>query len=445
MWNEKPRIGLVVSYAPLEAGWEEAPGLIEKALAALGGLEVSVEAFEKPVFDIETALAAGRKLIHARVDAVVWLAATWSFDNWALEFLRICPVPLIAWGVPGMETGSVCGSQQLNAVLAEVDLPHGFVHGNVDDPKAHKTICSFAQGAAAAQRLSEARFGMLGHRTLGMTEVTFHEYDLFEQFGSLVYYQGIDRFLTALNQTDEIRATSLWKEFQSRCGTCHVDDDCGVEAMRGYLALRDWIDRDLLMGVAVGCYPDLMGIVCLGCGLLAEEGVVTSCEGDMNSLVLSAAMQLMSGGPVHNTDFLFADETDNTCTMSHCGNSAIALAADQEHIALEHVRLMDRGVVTLYPGAPGRVTIANLCGRQGSYRLTCYTGQAVPTEKTFPGIPVKVKLDIPVRDFLEETAELGTGHHWIVAYGDIIDALDVFSSLRAVSRNVQCGKRGLEA
>ena len=431
MWSEntRPKVGLVVTYAPLEVGWEDAPRLLEAAAAALRQLPFELHAVDKPVSDLASALEASDALAAARIDAVIWLAATWAFDSMAIEFLRRCRVPLIAWGTPGMETGSLCGSQQLVEVLTELALPRALVLGDVYDSDAHQAVLAFARGAAAAQRLGQARFGMLGHRTVGMTEVTFHEYDLFEQFGAVVYYQGVERLMAAMDETDPAAADALWRREKARCGTCRVDDASGLRAMQCYLALRGWVERDRLAGVAVGCYPDLMGIVCLACGLLAEEGIVTACEGDMNSVVLTAAMHLMSGGPIHNTDLLFADPTDDTCTMSHCGNSAISLARSARDVSLEPVRLMDQGVVASYTGAPGRVTIANLCGRKGTYRLTHYTGQAVPTDMTFPGIPVKVKLEVTVEQFLRDTAAFGTGHHWMVAYGDLSEPLQTFARL----------------
>jgi L-arabinose isomerase len=326
-----------------------------------------------------------------------------------------------------MATGSVCGSQQLVQVLTELNRPRAFVHGELDDPAAHARITEFALGSAASQRLRRARFGMLGHRTVGMTEVTFHELDLMRQFGSMVYYKGADRLLSAMSDVNEDDARAVWQMLRARCGRCTADEASGLIAARCYRALRAWAETDQLHGIAVGCYPDLMGVVCLACGLLAEEGIVTSCEGDMNSAILTAVLQLMSGRPVHNTDFLFADASDNTCTMSHCGNSAVSLAARRNDVTIAPVRLMDRGAVTLYPAAPGRVTIANLCGVRGSYRLMVYTGEAVPTEMTFPGIPVKVRLDVPVQQFLDETAEFGAGHHWMVAYGDLKESLAVFA------------------
>ncbi len=429
MWSDKPRVGLVAVYAPMEVGWQEAPRLLEQAHAALKGLPLDVVPVPQPVFDVSTALQAAEALSKAHAEAVVWLAATWAHDSLAVDFLRSCPVPLVAWGIPGMDTGSLCGSQQLVEVLTELGHPREFVHGPIDHADVQAHIMSAARASAAASRLKKARFGMLGHRTIGMMEVTFHEYDLFEQFGALVRFKGADELRAAMDAADAGDAQAIWVQTKSRCGLCNADDTSGVIAARCYLALRAWIDTDRLAGIAVGCYPDLMGIACLACGWLAEEGMVTSCEGDMNSLILTAAMHLMSGRPVHNTDLLFADEHDNTCTMSHCGSSAISLAGDPKSVRLERVRLMEHGVAAHYSGVPGRVTLANLCGRKGTYRLTRYTGEAVPTGMVFPGIPVKVRLDVPLEQFLTETADFGTGHHWMVAYGDLSRPLQQFARM----------------
>ena len=427
MWTQKPRLGAVAAYAPMETGWEEAPKRIAEARAALAALPVDLTVFDEPVGDLSSVLRAADRLRTAGIEGIVWLAATWAFDSLALEFLRVCPAPLAAWGVPHMETGSVCGSQQLIQVLTELRHPRAFVHAAAADPAVHGAILDFAQAAAAWQRLKRARFGMLGHRTVGMTEVVFHGLDLMRRFGSMVYYMDADRLRSLMGEVAAADAAAAWARVKARCGNCAVSEADGTAAARCYLAMRKWAERDGLHGIAVGCYPDLMGTACLGCGLLAEEGIVTSCEGDMNSVVMTAVMHLMSGRPVHNTDFLTADLTDNTCTFSHCGNSAICLAADEADVALEHVRLMDQGVVTRYPGAPGRVTLANLCGTKDTYRMTYYTGEAVPTEMTFPGIPVKVRLDVPAAQFLRDTAAFGAGHHWMIAYGDLSKPLAAFA------------------
>jgi hypothetical protein len=84
---------------------------------------------------------------------------------------------------------------------------------------------------------------------------------------------------------------------------------------------------------------------------------------------------------------------------------------------------MGQGAVSLYPAKPGQATFANLCGNKGTYRLTYGVGEAVEAQMVFPGIPVKLKLPLGRQAFLEKTARFGTGHHWMIAYGDLSESL----------------------
>ncbi len=425
----KPRVGLLVSFAPLEVGSEKAPELLGRARELFSKLDVELCVAEEPVHDTATAVATAERFTKAGVDAVCWVAACWSFDHVAIDLVRRCPVPLIAWGLPGIHTGSLCFSQQLVSVLTELGHPRQFVFGDLTDERPQAEMLACARSAAVVRRLRLARLGMLGHRTVGMTEVTGHEYDIAEVFGPTVLYIGVHEFLRARDAVPPDDARLLWAEIRQRAGRCAVEADVGVRSMQAYLAMKQWAERESLAGIAVGCYPDLMGEVCLGCGLLAEDGIVTACEGDLNSTILTYYMHHLAGEPVHNTDLLDVNEQDRTMVLSHCGNSAICLAAGKDQIALESVRLMGQGVVSQYPGRPGPVTFANLCGRKGTYRLTYGRAEAVATEMVFPGIPMKLRIDTPIDEFLSRTADFGTGHHWMIAYGDLTRPLAHAASL----------------
>ena len=289
----KPRIGLVVSYAPLEVGYEKAPAILEQSKKNLSKLPIEIISVESPVYDLASASKAAELFRQSEIDVICWIAATWSYDHVPVDMLSKINVPLAAWGLPGVETGSLCGSQQLISVLTELNHPRKFVFGELVDTQSQKELLEFAQAAAVMHRLKTSRMGMLGHRTIGMTEVTFHEYDVKEIFGPIVVYLGTEELLRRREKISDEKAQSIWEEQKSRVAQCKVEDAVGVRSMKCYLALKQWIEENGLAGVAMGCYPDLMGEVCLACGLLAEEDFVSSCEGDINSLLLTYMMHHM--------------------------------------------------------------------------------------------------------------------------------------------------------
>ena len=127
----KPHIGLVSAYAPLEVGWKEAPKLLREAKQRFSKLGLKVTAVNKPVFDLATGAKAAELFRKADVDVIVWVAATWSFDHVPVDVASRVGVPLVAWGIPGVETGSLCGSQQLVSVLTEIKHRHSVKKGRV--------------------------------------------------------------------------------------------------------------------------------------------------------------------------------------------------------------------------------------------------------------------------------------------------------------------------
>ena len=420
-----PKLGLVVSYAPLEVGHEKAPEILRQASSLFSELPLTVVPVEEPVHDLATGRKAAELFHQSGVDAICWIWACWSFDHIILDMLAKVNVPIVAWGLPGIETGSICGAQALMCVLRDIDHPGCHVFGNLESKALQQKMVHYVQAVGAANSLRCARLGMLGQRTIGMTEVAFHEYDVREVFGPVILYQGADQLLAERAAADPVEAERLWGNIKARAGKCTAGDADGIRSMQCYLALKRWVRKEALAGIAMGCYPDLMGEVCLACGMLGEEGIVTSCEGDVNSLLLSYCMCGIGSAPLHNTDMLDFDEMTRAGIFSHCGNSAISLAGNRDDVTIAPVRLMNQGAVALYPGKPGPVTFANLCGKKGTYRMTFGLGEAIRTGMDFPGIPVKVRIPMEAQDFWTATSDFGSGHHWMIAYGDMTAQLDV--------------------
>jgi L-fucose isomerase-like protein len=172
-----------------------------------------------------------------------------------------------------------------------------------------------------------------------------------------------------------------------------------------------------------------MGRLCLAGSLLADEDVVVGCEADMNSTVAMHILTRLTGQPVHNTDGLGVDLDENSIVFSHCGNGSTTLAETPESVEAAHVRLMHRGCCLLFPGKPGPVTLVNLVGRRGTYRIGIAVGEAVSTDMVFAGNPTKVIFANGARRYLDAVAEAGLGHHWMIGYGDVRPQLTELAAL----------------
>ena len=119
-----PRVGVASLSSPLEVGADRAPQAACDAAALLqaaGCQVVELGAIDRP----EKSSAAGRKLAESHVHAVVLVAASWFEDYLVFDLFEECPVPLLLWSLPGMETGALCGVQQLTACLKQLGTPIG--------------------------------------------------------------------------------------------------------------------------------------------------------------------------------------------------------------------------------------------------------------------------------------------------------------------------------
>ena len=120
----KPRLGVCVTMSPLEVGANEAENILREAISYLEKLNLELVVAKDVVCDDKTVAAAMSKFKEKEIDLLCLIEATWSEDYLVTDMLRQIDVPVIIWALPGIHTGSLCGSQQLCSVLKELDMKY---------------------------------------------------------------------------------------------------------------------------------------------------------------------------------------------------------------------------------------------------------------------------------------------------------------------------------
>ncbi len=416
-----PRVGVASLCSPLEVGADRAPQAAREAAALLqaaGCQIVELGSIDRP----EKSAAAGRKLAESHVHSVVLVAASWFEDYLVFDLLEECPVPLLLWSQPGMESGALCGVQQLTACLKQLGAPYRAVYGRLDSPDCRKPADAFLKAAALAHRLRRARIGLAGHRPGGMTEVAVNELLLKRTFGPRIVPLDLPQLLAAAKEVSDQEAAQLWPSVVGRVAACKVPETAGIESIKMFLAVRQLVDHYGLDALAIGCYPHLMGRVCLAASWLADEGVPLACEGDVHGAVGQLMLTLLTGQPTHNTDWLDPLDED-TVVFTHCGSGSFSLAEKPDEIQLASVRLMGQGVCALFPARPGPVTLINIVPCDSEYQMALLEGEAVSTSLVFPGNPLRVGFGGPVAPLIDWIHDEGIGHHWMAGYGHLGDEI----------------------
>lgn len=412
-----PRVGVAAFCSPLEVGADRA-GQSARDLAAIleraGCAVVQAGVVDGP----DKAAGAGRAFAESHVHAVACAAASWFEDYLAVDLLEECAAPALLWSLPGMETGALCGVQQLTTLLAQLEHPFRAVFGPLGSAEAQRQAQVFLRAAALRYRLRRARVGLAGHRVAGMTEVAVSEVALKRSLGPRIVPLDLPQLLDRADQMPPEPAQARWEALVRRAAVSKVGEAEGLDSMRVYAAVKELVDRHRLDALTIGCYPHLMGRVCLAASFLADEGVPLGCEGDVNGAVGQLVLTLLSGQPTHNTDWLDPLE-DGSVVFTHCGAGSLSLAERPEDVQLASVRLMGQGACALFPARPGPVTLLNLVPRGAGYQAALLEGEAISTTMVFPGNPLRVCFPSPVARLIEWIHDEGIGHHWMAGYGHL--------------------------
>jgi L-fucose isomerase-like protein len=422
-----PRVAVGSLCSPLEVGANRAPAAADELARRLKDAGCEVIALGL-VDTLEKSVAAGQNIAGQRVHAVALAATSWFEDYLVLDLLEECRVPVLLWSLPGMETGALCGTQQLAAYLKQLGAPHRCVYGPLESPEAGRQALVFLRAATLFSQLRRARIGFGGYRPAGMTEVSANEIGLKKSIGPRIVPLDMPRLLDRAKAISDDDVRARWQSVVQRSGCCEVSASDGLDALKFYVAVKELVDQHRLDALTIGCYPRLMGLPCLTASLLADEGVPLGCEGDVNGAVGQLLLTRLTGQPTHNTDWLEPLE-DGTVVLTHCGSGSFSLAERPGDITLSPVRLMDQGVCATFPAKPGPVTLVSLLPRGDGYQLALLEGEAVPTTMVFPGNPLRVRFPQPTPRLIEWVFAEGIGHHWMAGYGYVADEIIQWASL----------------
>lgn len=422
-----PVVAVGALSSPLEVGADRAPAAARDLAAALrraGCRVVDLGSIGTP----DAAVVAGRRCAAAGADAIALAPASWFEDYLVLDLLEEWRAPLLFWPLPGVETGALCGTQQLTCYLKQLGQAYAGVFGPADSPECLQEALVFLRAAALRARLRRARIGLAGQRIGGMTHTAPNEFQLKRVLGPRVVPLDLANLLAQAQAMPAAATRRLWQKVQRRAGRCDVDQRTGTESLALYGAVKGAVAMHGLQALTIGCYPHLMGKVCLPASLLADEGIPLACEGDVHGAVGMYLLQLLTGAPTHNTDWL--DPMDETSVVfTHCGSGSFTLAEKPREIRLGSVRLMGQGVCALFTAKPGPVTLVSLLARGDGYQCAVLEGEAVPTRMVFPGNPLQVRFGVPVRDLIHWIFAEGIGHHWMIGYGHVAAELRAWAAL----------------
>jgi L-fucose isomerase-like protein len=181
-----------------------------------------------------------------------------------------------------------------------------------------------------------------------------------------------------------------------------------------------------LDALSINCWTHLKSKICLPVARFNDRGIGAGCEGDLHSTILMRLLYGVTGRAALNGDFMRLFPDENHILFSHCGAGSFSMARSRADITLhESIETRD-GIGVFFPAdQPGTVTAVNLMGSRAGYRLSVLVGDVQKTDMQYEGNPIRISFDRPVGDILQAAVRHGAGHHWSIAYGNLVDELEL--------------------
>lgn len=392
------------------------------------------------VWDFKDGIKAGVALCGQDLDGVILFLGSWIECSAAMAVLReVEHLPLLLWGVPMFEAkGQMCstGSYVSFAMFKGSMTRAGYVSEDVlglpEDSQAQEKITDFCCAARAKKLLKRQKIGLIGYSSMNIYPGTFDHLFLRTKIGPEV--EQMDAYTVIGRAQDYGRealldgAAKIGKAGEICTG---VSEKALLKTAGIYLALRELCYERQWDAFNIKCQyefsKEYRAVPCVPVGMLADEGVVASCEGDMLCTVSMMMLSLLSGQVVTYGDAI--NHTGNVLKISSCGMLPFSMGFGQRHIRKFMPHDGFHGIQASFVMRPEKVTLLRLVEDCGSYHLLYGTGMGQSTQLRQGYMPA---LDILLDGSMENLVRHYAGQHFAVCYGDYAGKLETLAAMMGI-------------
>ncbi|HHV61393.1 MAG TPA: hypothetical protein GXX51_01965 [Firmicutes bacterium] len=464
----KPRIALISFAESREDMFEKRRHMFEEEIHKVRS-RLSLEhevAYHGKVNSWDTVDEAIRGVRASDVDVAILHLPIWSFPALVISCARLLDVPVLLLANAREETSSIGGMLGAGGGLDMAGIPHKRVVCNgPEDRDAIQKVNDFCRAATVLHRLRGQRFGCFGGRSLGIYTTAASLATWQRVFG--VDIEHLDQLMIQ-REAERIPDVDVepYLSWFSENVNCILSDgmpewrEALKRQIRSYVATRRLIKQNRLDFVGIKCQRELSDgyvLQCLNVAMLNDpydpahpadpiEPTVCACEADHDGALTMQILKMISGGQPTSLMDIRLRSAEGLLVLANCGAAASFFAARSTEAKDNwgRVTLMPNvfgfagGFTTQYIYAPGKVTLARLCQKDGRYWMAIMVGNLVlPERGEVPGVvkPWPHAFFEANLDF-EELWETYGANHIHVVYGDHVGALEDFCRLLGIEARV---------
>ena len=415
-------------------------GAAERLKAALPDCEFT---YPGMVDTLDRAEEAGQILRAAELDVLVVIAGTYLPDFITMHAINRCasrPVVILFNSQTGhdvnprdnyvatMRNSALIAITQLSGSFHKMKLDYRVVVGEIADAEPYRKIASEVQAVHAAKRLAGSTYGIIGHVFRGMYDLEFNRAKVKGFLGPEIMTIQAEHLIDLWRKVDDAEAEAVSDQLLKRFRSRNLDREDVIKSVKLGLAMRALYRKFNLNGLCfLGQHylEKMTGAPArMGASLLMEQdGFPVTCEGDVGGLVMMDLMKEFTGNMPLQAEWGQFDEANNALFLLGHGIGTPSLAASDDRITLtgspEEWGFKGSGLNYELIMKPGPVTFGHVLNCGETYRMLISRGEAFD----FPTLPCNelhamVKIDKPVKEFLEELIRVGVAHHAIAVHGD---------------------------
>lgn len=441
------RIVIVACGVKVHFPWDKACARYDAAhdvlVNAVEGFPVEVVRSEEPFEDhaalckfLDTQLCggiAGVILFHAAYTAGEIGS---HFGRWLLDH----KVPVLSWAWPEEGTGGANEANSLtcqNFILQmwkQMGVPYAWVHEEIN-AKAGPVVEQFSRAAYARHRFSHAKLLHAGgSRVTAFYDGEVDELEVMRNLGcsfdrvdlEAVYQHAKKKFTDA----DLIRVKDALVNHPS-CKEVNLPDEQILKTSRFGLGMLDMAREYGYLGATVKSWPDLFD--CYGCAIdgsvsmMNDYGFCVAEEGEMNGLLSSLALWLLSNGEAIPTmmDLSLWKQKADRLGIWHCGASPTRLLKPGTTFNATRHSILENGDPETAVGlmlefllANGPVTVMRYMAPDAT-KWFAFEGEFEDTPLDYRGTYglFKATGEASLSQIMGTVFDAGLDHHWSVGYG----------------------------
>ena len=371
-------------------------------------------------------------------DLIVYQSITFADAEFIVKIMERYDAPVLVWSVREPSVGgrlrlnSLTGGNSTCNTLKVFERDFNFMLGNASEPQIARTLRAELAAADVAAKLKQLTVGVVGDHPAGFYFSGVDERLLMRTTGVKLVRLDLRQLFEEAMKVSEEECAPLIEAAASKVAGLNRDDETTLKFAKFSANLKKRLAERGVKAVAMRCWPNFFvefgAAPCSTLSQFIEDGLVASCEADINGAITMYTMrELSDGSPPYLGDLVHVVEEWNTVSFWHCGAGAYSLANPSTGARAGTHPNRKMGFTLEFGLKPGEVTIARLSQTSKGYRMLIMRGEVLDRPQQFAGTSGEVRLGGNAREIVQALMLEGFEPHYAIVYADIAEELKALS------------------